>query len=84
MCSMRTSNQPSVFENAKGDHRFENAEASAEEDVDDVMPPESDSRNHGDHGPGPNGGEEHINGKSVVSCKPATNEDGDTWTAEIR
>lgn len=48
------------------------------------MPPESDSRNHGDHGPGPNGGEEHINGKSVVSCKPATNEDGDTWTAEIR
>lgn len=79
-----TSNQTLEIENTKGEHRLEDTEARAEEDINDVMPPESDSGNDGDHGPGPSGGEEQINGESVVSCKPATNEDCDTWTAEIR
>lgn len=72
-----TSNQPSEFQNAKGEESFEDTEARPEEDIDDVMPAESDSRNDGDHGPSPNTRDEQINGQKFLPG------DGDTWQVEM-
>jgi len=78
-----TSKQPSEFEKAEAEERFEDSEARAKEDIDNVVPPESDARNYSGHGPSPNGSDENINGEGLVSAEPAMHEEGDTRMVEI-
>ncbi|QCD81264.1 hypothetical protein DEO72_LG2g1589 [Vigna unguiculata] len=78
-----TSKQSSEFEKAEGEERFEDSEARAKEDIDNVMPPESDARNYSGHGPSPDGRDENINGEGLVSPEPAIHEEGHSRMVEI-